>query len=441
MSSDYINNCGFNYSMYVLQNRAFQSIADGLAAGSRRLMWVARDGAKRKNAALAGETMCLHPHAENTDTVDTLAKVYGNNIPLLEGFGSFGTRLKPGACGAARYTSVKASSFAKDVLYRDIEIVPLVDNYDGTTVEPAHFLPLVPIALVNPSSGIGVGFAATILPRALKDIISDQIKHLQGKKISDPGITFTPFDAKSTGMVIAKNGRQKWLFEGTFKVVDSTTIKITNLPYGTSHKELTEKTLVDLMEKTVIVDFTDHSGDTIDIDVKFKRGALSKFKDRAELLDTLGLTGSIVENINVVGFNGENLIAEPSYVDIIKLFTDWRLTWYVQRFERLKELILRDIQRYIDVLLAIKKDAGAVAKKSESRQSFLTWLDSIGVVETEYVASLPVYRFTQAEAEAVAKKLEEARNTLAGYDEYLASEDKRRELFVSELKEVSKKYG
>ncbi|MNH20067.1 hypothetical protein D3C79_798210 [compost metagenome] len=142
-----------------------------------------------------------------------------------------------------------------------------------------------------------------------------------------------------------------------------------------------------------------------------------------------------------MGFNGERLIVEPTYTDIIQQFTDWRLTWYVPRFERLKELLLRDIQRYLDVLLAIKKDAGGVAKKTENRQAFLTWLSSIGVVDVDYVASLPVYRFTQAEAAIVEGKLAEARKTLAEYDEYLTSESKRTELFITELKEVVKKHG
>lgn len=441
MSSEYIGGCRHNYSMYVLKNRAFQTISDGLAAGSRRLLWTARDGKKRKSAALAGETMCLHPHAENTDTINTLAKVYGTNIPLLAGSGSFGTRLKTDACGAPRYTSVEASPFTKDVIYRDIEIVPMIDNYDGTMEEPAHFLPLVPVVLINPTEGIGIGFSSDILPRSLKDIAGDQIKHLQGKKIVEPGITFGPYQAVSTARSVAKNGKTRWHFEGTFKIVDPTTVKITNLPYGTTHKDYTEKTLVGLMEAERIVDFVDDSVDTIDINIKFKRGQLSKFKSRVELLDTLGLTGSVIENINIVDFTGERLIVEPTYTDIIKMFTDWRLTWYIPRFERLKELLLRDIQRYLDVLLAIKKDAGGVAKKMENRQAFLTWMTSIGVVDIDYVASLPVYRFTQAEAAVVEAKLADARKTLAEYDQYLTSEQMRTDLFISELKEVVKKHG
>ncbi|MNL49149.1 hypothetical protein D3C87_1720590 [compost metagenome] len=59
----------------------------------------------------------------------------------------------------------------------------------------------------------------------------------------------------------------------------------------------------------------------------------------------------------------------------------------------------------------------------------------------DYVASLPVYRFTQAEAAIVEAKLVEARKTLAEYEEFLTSEDKRRDLFIAELKEVVKKHG
>lgn len=439
-SSEYVNDCRFNYSMYVLKHRAFQSIADGLAAGSRRLMWTARDGQKRKSASLAGETMHLHPHAESTDTVNTLAKVYGNNFPLLQGFGSFGTRLKSEACGAPRYTSVKASDFAKDVLYTDIEIVPMIPNYDDTTIEPKHFLPLVPIVLINPSSGIGIGFASDILPRNLKDVVGDQIKALQGKKITDPGITFKPYGAKSVGQSVAKNGKTKWHFEGEIDLVDSTTVRITNIPYGVTHKDLTEKTLNNLIDNGTIVDYTDNSVDTIDIRVKFKRGQIATYTG-PQLLELLGLTNTINENINIVDFDGERLLIEPSYAAIIEGFTEWRLKWYVDRFNRLKALLLKDIQRYVDVLLAIKKNAGGVAKNTESRTAFLAWLTSIGIVEIDYIAALPVYRFTQAEAEAVEQKLAAARELLKEYEEYLSNEDKRIDLYITELKEIQKKYG
>lgn len=440
MSGEYINNCRHNYSMYVLRNRAFQSIADGLAAGSRRLMWVARDGKVRKTAALSGETMCLHPHAESNDTVNTLAKVYGNNVPLLTGSGSFGTRLKPEACGAPRYTSVESSAFAKDVLYCDIELVPMIPNYDATQSEPLHFLPLVPLVLINPSSGIGIGYASSILPRDLTSVIEDQIRALEDEKIKDAGIHFHPFSAKSTGVSVAKNGKPRWRFEGTFDLVNSQTIRITNLPYGVSHKDITERVLSNLIENDTIVDFEDGSRDVIDILVKFKRGQIAKFTG-PKLLETLGLVNHINENINILDFTGERLIVEPTYAEIVKSFTEWRLGWYVDRFERLKKSINVDIQRYRDILLAIAENAGGVARTMESRLAFVAWLKQIGIVDVDYIAGLPVYRFTIAEAKVIENKLNAALEELEGYESYLKDETLRKKLYIKELKDIAKKHG
>ena len=161
MSSNYINDQRKEYSLYVLQMRAIPHAADGLKAAARRVLWTAKNGSKFKSATLSGATMPIHPHAAPESTINTLAAPYGNNVPLLKGDGAFGTLLNPTAYGASRYTSVSLSAFTKDVLFRDIEIIPLVDNYDETQREPKHFLPLVPVVLMNPQEGIAV-----VLPQA-----------------------------------------------------------------------------------------------------------------------------------------------------------------------------------------------------------------------------------------------------------------------------------
>jgi DNA gyrase/topoisomerase IV subunit A len=141
VKSDYINNKRREYSLYVLQSRAIPSLADGLKVSARRVLWTARDGKKYKSATLAGLTMPLHPHAPPEGTVNALAAPFINNKPLLDGYGAFGTLLNPNAFGAARYTSVKLSEFAKKVVFVDIDIIPMIDNYDSTQLEPKHFCP------------------------------------------------------------------------------------------------------------------------------------------------------------------------------------------------------------------------------------------------------------------------------------------------------------
>lgn len=437
-SADYINDCYRNFSMYVLQTRAFPNITDGLKSGGRRLLWTARNGAKQKTATLAGAAMPLHPHGDSSDTIDTMTKPFRNNHPLFQGHGSFGTLLKPDASGAPRYTSVEVSEFTKDVIFRDIEIVPMCDNYDGTLKEPVHFLPLVPIVFINPSEGIGVGFSSTILPRALGDVIDNQIAHLNGKSFDEPAVYFAPYDSRSTRSEVIKSGNVRWWFSGKISRVDTSTVTITALPYGQDHISYSD-VLADLLEAGTISNVDDSSSENIDIVVKFPRGSLKELTDD-QIISKLKLNASVVENVNVVDFNGDRVVSTP-YVEMVKIFTDWRLTWYVARFTRLKEQIEKEIQRYKDIITAIENDVGSKGKIAQDRASLILWLELIGVVYTDYIADMPIYRLTVTEADKARGKLEEALGTLATYNSYLESEDKRRQLYVKELKEVKKKHA
>lgn len=436
-SSQYINDCHRNFSMYVLQTRAFPTIADGLKSGGRRLLWTARSGDKFKTATLAGATMPLHPHGDASDTIDTLTKPYGNNIPLFEGIGAFGTRLKPDASGAPRYTSVKVSSFTKKVMFADIELVPMVDNYDDTLKEPAHFLPLVPVALVNPSEGIGVGFSSGILPRAIGDIVDSQIAYLNGKSFNEPAITFSPFEAVSTTSEIIKSGNVRWWFEGEFMRIDSSNLHIGNIPYGLEHAQLVAH-LISLMDDGTIVSYEDHSSKEISIAVKFPRGALKTYSDE-QLTRLLKMRASVTEIMNMVDFSGTKVIP-MTYTSTIKMFTEWRLQWYVKRYELLKEKVERDIQRYRDIINAIKNDVGGRGRKTANRTELTDWLGTIGVVYVDYIADMPIYRVTQAEAAKANEKLTEALVTLAEYERLINDPDARRKIYVQELKDVKKEF-
>ncbi|MGI0077974.1 MAG: DNA gyrase subunit A, partial [Nitrosopumilaceae archaeon] len=220
-SSGYIEQERRDYALYTLQSRAIPALADGLKSAARRVLWIARDGKKYKTTTLAGATMPIHPHGPPEGTINTLAAPYGNNIPLLDGDGTFGTLLNPTACGAGRYTSVKVSKFTEDVIFRDIEIIPMMDNYDGSLQEPIHFLPLIPVVLLNPQEGIAVGFACNILSHAFEDIVASQIQYLRGKKVEDIAPFFTPFRARALKGEPDKNSSTKWLFHGQYSIKDT----------------------------------------------------------------------------------------------------------------------------------------------------------------------------------------------------------------------------
>lgn len=433
-SSDYINIERRDYSLYVLQQRAIPHAADGLKSSARRVLWIGKDGKSYKSAVLAGATMPIHPHQAPEGAVNTLAAPYTNNIPLLKGDGTFGTLLNPTAYGAARYTSVKVSKFTQDVVFRDIEIIPMQDNYDGTLKEPKHFLPLVPIVLLNPQSGIAVGFASNILPHTLPDIIKSQLSILEDKpNFIEETPELTPINQKATGWVENGTG-YKAIFQGEFLRTGATTVKITNLPYGILHEKYKNKYLDPLEENGTILEYTDNSKNKYDIDIKFKRGVLRALDDD-KILELLGLTNYVSENLTVISFDGTT-VWHTTYQELVTQFCEWRLTWYYNRYERLADLLKIDIQKYKDILLAIDKNIGNAAIKIQSRTKLKEHLSHIGIIYVDYISDLPVYRFTQEERKKTELKLSEANKLLASYNNFLRSKSARREKYIEELNEI-----
>lgn len=435
-SAEYVQEERRVYSLYTLQSRAIPHAADGLKAAARRVLWTARNGQKIKSASLAGATMPIHPHAAPESAIDTLAAPYGNNIPLFKGDGAFGTLLNPTAFGASRYTSVTVSGFTKDVVFRDIEIIPMIENYDGTLMEPKHFLPLVPMAFINPQEGIAVGFASNILPRDPVTVLKHQIAHLEGQNFKEAKPSMVPLHQTSIGKEQDRLGQWRWVFRGEFDKEDAVTIRITNLPYGLAHEKYVER-LIKMEEEGKIQEFEDNSKDKYDIRVRFKKGELRDM-DEDRIISYLGLSQSMTENATVIDFDGER-VWETEYVDFVKKFTDWRLTWYLKRYQRLADLLAIDIQKYKDILTAIKNNLGAVARKVKSRAELKEFCADIGIVHLDYIVDLPVYRFTEEEKKKVEQKLAEAEALMKQYQGLIKSEQKRKDVYIEELKEILNK--
>jgi DNA gyrase/topoisomerase IV subunit A len=437
-SSSYINDQRKQYSLYVLQSRAIPAIADGLKAGGRRALWTGRDGHKWKTANLAGSTMPIHPHSECSGAINTLTAPYGNNITLFKGDGAFGTLINPTAYGASRYTSVTVSKFTQDVIFRDIEIIPMMENYDGTLEEPVHFLPLVPVALLNPTEGIAVGYSTNILPRSLGDIIDVQLRHLKNtKQVTDIMPQFTPI--KNTAYATEQTGTGiAYYFNGEVTKHDLTNLTITKLPYGQTHKKVIAK-LDELLETGIILDYTDRSKDVIIIDVKFKRGYLKDISD-IDLFKMLGITVRHIENLNVLDFTGQ-AIWNTTPIELICKFTDWRFEYYTARYIRLRDLVQADLQRYIDIRNAIKNNIAGFAKKTQSRAELKELLFDLGIINVDYIADLPVYRFTQDEHVKNEERIKEATATISEYERLLSSDPERKKIYVTELQEILSNYN
>ena len=176
-----------DYAKYVLYSRAIPHMIDGLKPSQRKILYTAlktAKGARIKTASLSGNVISQanyhHGDASLNEAITKMVQPFVNNVPLLRGHGSFGSRLVPEAA-AARYTYVQTHTNFEQYFADTMVTETSVDPEDP---EPAFYLPIIPWVLVNGIKGIAVGFATEIQPHDPKELAKLCSAHLSGKNIS-----------------------------------------------------------------------------------------------------------------------------------------------------------------------------------------------------------------------------------------------------------------
>ena len=152
--------------------RSLPSAIDGLKPSQRKVLYACfakrllPSAAEMKVAQLAGfcaeVTHYHHGEASMHATITNMAQgfVGSNNVPLLEACGQFGTRAAGGSDAAsARYIFTRLTPLAP-LLFpaADAPILKYCVE-DGHSVEPIHYVPVLPTLLLNGASGIGTGWS------------------------------------------------------------------------------------------------------------------------------------------------------------------------------------------------------------------------------------------------------------------------------------------
>jgi DNA gyrase subunit A len=169
-----------DYSMSVIVGRALPDVRDGLKPVHRRILYAMdklslSHGAKfKKSARIVGDVIGqYHPHGDTAvyDALVRMAQDFSMRMELVDGQGNFGS-VDGDSAAAMRYTEARMTKYAGELL-KDLEknTVNMIDNYDGTTVEPDVMPTRVPNILINGSSGIAVGMATNIPPHNPKEVM------------------------------------------------------------------------------------------------------------------------------------------------------------------------------------------------------------------------------------------------------------------------------
>jgi len=223
--------------------RSIPSMVDGLKPGQRKILFSLFKrlpaGQRKlrqeiKVAQLSGyvaEHSAYH-HGEMSlnMTIVNMAQdfVGSNNVNLLSPIGMFGTRALGGKEAASpRYIFTNLNDQTR-LLYPE-EDMPLM-NYiveEGLRIEPDHYVPIIPLVLVNGAEGIGTGWATVIPQFSPLDIISNLRSKL---KHGASFVKMTPWYRGFTGKTVYSESNNSYVFHGTYKIRSDHALEITELP-------------------------------------------------------------------------------------------------------------------------------------------------------------------------------------------------------------------
>lgn len=332
------------YGMYTLENRAIPSVIDGFKPTQRKIIYIAdkvwKNGTEKPlkifqlGGKVAADAHYHHGDGSLNSAIIGMAQSFKNSLPLLEEIGQFGSLRSPEA-GAARYISTRTTKNFR-LLYKDFELLES-RHEEGSQIEPAFFLPIIPAVLLNGSSGIAVGFATNILNRNPIDLIDACLSVLSGKKVS----VLVPWWKDFSGDVKPTGNLNQYVMSGSYRVVNTTTVEISELPPSITYQKY-ETHLNSLLEKGTIYSYDDNCSGGINYTLKFSRNTLTDLINKGRLETLLKMQENETENLTCLDENGKLKIFE-SVSELVEYFVKFRLSYYDKRKAYLIDKLNREL--------------------------------------------------------------------------------------------------
>lgn len=404
--SNFLNEQYSDSALYI-NYRSTPSYIDGLKNSTRKVVYTVKKQnikSQMKVSALGSKVVdtsgYLHGDTSIQGAIVTLAQDFcgSNNLPIMEPVGSFGTRHIPEAA-APRYIFTKPSKYF-DYLFRKEDDHNLIEQeFEGEKIEPMFYVPALPLILLNGSTGIGVGFASTILARDLNNIISIVNNFLNKKKIEDE--LFKPSWKGFKGEVNYL-GDNKWEVRGIANLngkkltITEVPISITLQKYISILKKAKEKGII-----TKYIDYSENDQFNFEVTLSDKEAA----KNKETIMTDLKLIETITENLVCIDEN--NSIKEFNSVkDIFKEyckirieFLEKRLRSEIERLESEKNYLNECVSFILEV---INNTINPKVKKDLLEKE----LSSKGYKIIDKLISMPIYSLTEDKVEELKKRLE-----------------------------------
>lgn len=451
------------YAMSVIVSRALPEI-DGFKPSHRKLLYTMYKmglltGARTKSANIVGQTMKLNPHGDMAiyETMVRLAR--GNEAllhPYVDSKGNFGKAYsRDMSFAASRYTEAKLDPICAEI-FADIDrdIVDFVPNYDNSMTEPVLLPTRFPAVLVNNNVGIAVSMASNICSFNLSEVCEtaaalmknpehDIVSTLKGPDF--PGGGFILQDENELRRIYAAGRgsvkvRSKYIYDKTANCIEVTEIPPTTTIEAIIDKIVEQVKLGKLKEISDVRDESDLSGLKITIDLKRGQDSEAVMK-KLFRITPLQDVFSCNFNILVGGMPKVMGVAE-----ILEQWTDFRITCVKRKtkFElaRKKEKLhlLTGLKK---ILLDIDKAIKIIRETEDDAEVVPNLMIGFGIDETqaEYVADIKLRNINKGYILKRIEEIDSLKEEIADMEDILSSERRVKQIIISELGDIAKKYG
>jgi len=388
--------------------RSIPSMIDGFKPSQRKILY-SLFKANPKGELNVGELFGLvkanaeynHGPASLEQAIIGMAQdfVGSNNISLLRPIGSFGTRLCGGQdAAAARYIYTELKDISKSFFIPIDNDILTYKVEDNKSVEPYHYVPIIPYALLNGSDGIGTGWSTLIPKFKIEDLIECIDKKLSGQKKT---MKIEPYYEGFKGEIYYDEEKSNYVTKGVIERVNTSTLVITELPIGVwndNYYLLLDK----MMDDKFIRNYTKNCTDVeVNIEIRIPRETLAEMTDD-DLYSKFELTSRInMSNMHL--FDRYDKIKKYNTVtEIIDDYYEVRLEYYDKRKEYLlnkmnnKKIwfdnVIKFIKKVIDGTMVINKVPIETIKSNLEKNNFDKIDDSY-----QYLLSIAIYRFCKEE--------------------------------------------
>lgn len=422
-----------SFAMYTVESRAIPNMIDGLKPVQRFYLYSSIINSKRdfkKVSAISGVVSDYgynHGESAAAGAGQLMAAEWSNNICLVEGRGSFGTRLVQSAA-APRYTYSKLhSNFDKYI--KDVKLSPI--HPDPEHEPPAFYVPVIPLVLANGIKGIATGFATNILPRDPTELIKACKEYITTGKIKKRiKVKYPHFN----GDVVYDEQERKYYCNGKFERKSKTVLLITEIPYGFDREGYIE-VLDKLEEKGDIVGYDDKCDkDGFRFEVKLKQ-QISALWDDDKIVKEFKLSKPLSENLTVIDHNGR-LKEYVDERDLIIDFCDYRSTILQKRIDNQLQLNIEEA-RWLDVKMQFiqavldEKIQFKNKKKADVQKQILSSTSALAC-DVDRLLSINLLSLTDEMVKELAKQIKEVEKLIKYWKTTTPKEQ-----FIDDLEEIS----